>query len=218
MKKLGLGAAATVAALMAGASEAAEAQVLDGNWYVHAGPAQLALADEATMSLGGAVIPGATYSSDPQTTAVVEIGRQLSDHWAASITVGAPPKADAEAAGSIAGMGLLGSATYGPMAITTHYHFNPEGRFQPYVGAGVSYMHVFNTSDGVMNNLEVDNTFGPVWQVGAEYQVNEVWNMFVDVKQAYLETDARGTIGGAPVMADMVFDPFVVNLGVGYRF
>lgn len=218
MKKLGLGAAAAAAALMCGANEAAEAQVLDGNWYVHAGPAQLALADQATMSLGGTIIPGATYSSDPQTTAVVEIGRRLTEHWAASATLGAPPKAEAEAAGTIAGMGLLGSATYGPMAMTVHYHFNPEGRFQPYAGAGVSYMHVFNTSDGVMNNLQVDDTVGPVWQVGAEFQVSDTWNTFIDVKQAYLQTDATGTIGGAPVMADMVFDPFVVNLGVGYRF
>ena len=217
MRKLGL-SAATAAAAIAWSAGAAQGQVFDGAWYLHAGPAQLALADEATVSVGGSVVPGASYSSDPQTTAVFEIGRRLTDHWAASITLGAPPKAEAEASGSIAGLGMLGSATYGPMAVTTHYHFNPDGAFQPYIGAGVSYMHVFDTSDGVMSNLEVDDTIGPVWQVGAEYQVSSTWNAFIDIKQAYLETDARGTLGGAPVAADMVFDPFVVNLGVGYRF
>jgi outer membrane protein len=215
MRRLGLGAATAALALMSGMA-AAEAR--EGDWYVHAGPAQLTLADEAQVRLGGAVVPGASYASDPQTTTVVEVGRRLGEHWAASVTLGAPPKAEASASGSIAGIGMLGSATYGPAAFTVHYHFNPDGAFQPYVGVGASYMHIFDTSDGAMNNLEVDDTFGPVVQAGAEYRVNERWGAFIDVKQAWLTTEARGSLGGAPVNADMVFDPFVVNLGIGYSF
>jgi outer membrane protein len=218
MKRLGLGAATATMALMGGAA-AANAQVWDGTWYVHAGPAQLALADEATVRVNGAEVPGASYSSDPQTTTVVEIGKHLSDHWSASLTIGAPPKAEANGAGSIEAAGNLGSATYGPMALTLHYRlFDEDAQFQPYVGAGVSYMYIFDTTDGSLQNLDIENTWGPVWQVGAEYKVNDRWSAFVDAKQAYLETTATGTLLGAPVDADMVFDPFVVNFGIGYSF
>jgi outer membrane protein len=218
MRRLGIGAA-TASLMMIGGTAAAHAQVGgDGGWYLHAGPAQLALADEAKVRLNGTEIPGAGYSSDPQTTTVIEIGRQMTYHWAFSATLGAPPKAEAKGSGTIAAIGELGTATYGPMAATAHYHFNPDGAFQPYAGIGVSYMHVFDTSDGAMTGLEIDNTWGPVWQVGAEYRVNEKWAAFIDVKQAYLETEARGTISGMPASADMVFDPFVVNAGIGWRF
>lgn len=217
MKRAGLGVATATVALMGGG--VAHAEVHPGDrWYVNAGPAQLTLADEATMAMGGAVIPGATYSSDPQTTVVVEIGRYISEHWAVSLTLGLPPTADADAAGAIAGLGRLGSATYGPVAVTAHYHFNEGGALRPYVGAGASYMIIFDTEDGVMSDLEVDHAFGPVLQAGATYQLNDRWSVYADVKQAYLETDASGTIGGAPVTAEMTFDPLVVSAGVGWRF
>ena len=164
------------------------------------------------------VVPGASYTSDPQWTSVVEVGRALSQHFSASLTVGLPPKAKAKGSGSIAGIGELGAATYGPAAVTVQYHFNPDGKLSPYVGAGGSYMHIFDTSDGVMTNLHIDDTFGPAAQIGVDYKINEHWGVFVDAKKAWLRTDATGTIGGIPATARMTFDPSVLNLGLGYTF
>ena len=213
---------ATAAWVLMGASaahaEAAGGKWADGKWYVHAGPAQITLADKATIKLAGTLVPGAGYSSDPQTTTVVEIGRELTSNWSASVTLGLPPKAEAQGSGSIAGIGMLGTATYGPSAVTIHYHFNEGGAFRPYIGAGLTYMHVFDTSDGAMNRLEVDDAFGTVLQVGFDYNFSDKWSVFIDAKQAFLETNATGSIGGAPVTADMVFNPQVIGAGVGFRF
>lgn len=214
--KRGIGVA-TATWMLFGAG-VASAEIGDGNWYIHAGPAQVTLADEATVNFGGVDVPGAGYASDPQITTVVEIGRFFTANWAGSITVGLPPEAEARGSGSIAGIGNLGTATYGPAALTGHYHFNDGGDFRPYVGAGLTFMHVFDTSDGAMNNLEVEDAFGTVVQAGATYSFGERWSIYADVKQAFLETNASGSIGGAPVTADMVFDPLVASAGIGFRF
>jgi outer membrane protein len=208
-------AATATAALFGGCGSAFAAQ---GDWYIHPGPAQLTLADKATISVAGAVVPGASYSSSPQTTAVVEVGRELTDNIGVSVTVGLPPKAEARGSGTIAGLGMLGTATYGPAAVTAQWRFTNPTIVQPYVGAGASYMHIFDTSDGVMNGLKVKDTYGPVVQAGAEIRVTQRWGAFLDVKKAWLETDATGTLGGAPVAAKMKFDPVVANAGVSFRF
>jgi outer membrane protein len=210
---------AATAATLSLVGNAASAETNDGaQWYIHAGPAQITLANEATIRLAGTVIPGASYTSNSQVTSVVEIGRELGQHWAASVTLGLPPKAEARGSGSIAGIGMLGSATYGPSAVTVHYHFNHGGALRPYVGAGLTYMHIFDTSDGVMNRLKVDDAFGTVIQAGLDYHLSSHWSVFADIKQAFLTTDATGTLGGAPVTADMKFDPRVVAAGIGFRF
>jgi outer membrane protein len=210
--------AATATATVAVLGVANSAHAAQGEWFVHPGPAQLTLADKATISVGGTVIPGASYSSTPQTTAVVEVGRDLTDNIGLSVTVGLPPKAEANGSGSIAGLGMLGSATYGPAAITAQWRFTNPTVVQPYVGAGASYMHIFDTSDGVMNSLKIKDTYGPVVQAGAEFKLAGRWGAFIDVKKAWLETDATGTMGGAPVTAKMKFDPLVANAGVAFRF
>ena len=55
------------------------------------------------------------------------------------------------------GIGRLGETTYGPMALTAHYHFTGLGRLQPYVGVGAAFMYVFDEKDGLMGQLNLDH-------------------------------------------------------------
>jgi outer membrane protein len=104
------------------------------------------------------------------------------------------------------------------MTLTAHYHFSGLGRLQPYIGAGPAFMYVFDDKDGIMGDLKIGHTVGFAVQIGADYMITDRWGIFVDVKKAILRTDATGSLGVAPVSADIKLDPLVVHTGVTFRF
>jgi outer membrane protein len=188
------------------------------SFYVHVGLAGVILDEGAKINVGGYRVIGGDISIKPQVTPAVEVGYFFTPELAVSFTGGFPPHIKVEAAGTMNGMGLVGRSTYGPMTLTAHYHFQGLGRFQPYLGLGAAFMVVFDRSDGLMTRLEIDNAAGVALQAGADYMIDDHWGIFVDVKKAYLRTEARGFLGPAPVKADLKLDPAVVHGGVTYRF
>jgi outer membrane protein len=187
-------------------------------FYVHVGPAALIQNQGIKLELGGVPVPGADISMKWNPTVGIEAGAYLTPNVAVSFTGGLPPVGRVEAAGALDGIGRLGETRYGPMALTAHYHFNPTGSINPYIGAGAVYMYVFSTTDAAINNLDVKNAFGAAAQAGVDIMLTRNWGMFFDVKKAYLRTDATGSFMGAPVKADIKLDPLVLNSGVTYRF
>ena len=115
-------------------------------------------------------------------------------------------------------LGEIGAATYGPMTLTAHYHFNAAGRLQPYVGAGIAAMLVFGERDGLLTRLNLDPAVGITLQAGVDYMVNEKWGVFADVKKAFLKTEASGYLGDTKVEADVQMDPLVIQAGLTFRF
>jgi len=197
---------------------AASAQEAPKPFYIHIGPGDVILDAGAKLSEGGQVIPGATVSANNSVTAVVEVGYHFTPNWAVSFTGGYPPTARIQTAGTIAGLGEAGKAVYGPMALTLHYHFLGFGRFQPYIGGGGVFMHVFSVTDGVFTDLHVSDHFGYLGQVGADYLISDKWGAFVDFKKAHLRTSSSGMFGGALITGAVKLDPAVVHGGVSYRF
>lgn len=187
-------------------------------WFLHVGPAGLVLNESAKISLGGARVPGASISIDPQLTGAVEFGYFFNPNFAVSFTGGFPPTVDVLGRGTVAGLGRLGTATYGPATLTAHYHFTGFGNIQPYIGAGPTFMYVFNTKDGAMADLKMQNAIGFAVQAGVNIMVNQNWGVFFDVKKAYLRSTASGNLGGAPVKGKVVLDPLVIHTGVTYKF
>jgi outer membrane protein len=187
-------------------------------FYVHVGLAGIDLDEGAKINVAGTRIIGGDVSIKPQLTPAVEVGYFFTPELAVSFTGGFPPRIKVEADGTMNGMGLVGRSTYGPMTLTAHYHIQGFGRFQPYLGLGAAFMYVFDRSDGLMTRLEIDNAAGVALQAGADFMIDNHWGLFVDVKKAYLRTEARGFLGPAPVKADVTLDPAVVHAGVTYRF
>lgn len=187
-------------------------------WFVHAGPAGLVLNESAKISLGGARVPGASISIDPQLTAAVEFGYFFNPNFAVSFTGGFPPTVDVLGRGTVAGLGKLGTATYGPATLTAHYHFTGFGNIQPYIGAGPTFMYVFNTKDGALSDLKLANAVGFAVQAGVNVMIDRNWGVFFDVKKAYLRSTTTGTLGGIPAKGKVVLDPLVIHTGVTYKF
>ena len=188
------------------------------SFYVHVGLAGIYLDEGAKINVAGYRVIGGDIDIKPQVTPAVEVGYFFTPELAVSFTGGFPPRIKVEAAGTMNGMGLVGRSTYGPMTLTAHYHFQGLGRFQPYIGLGAAFMVVFDRKDGLMTQLEINNAAGVALQAGVDYMIDDHWGMFIDVKKAYLRTEAKGFLGPAPVKADLRLDPAVVHAGVTYRF
>jgi outer membrane protein len=175
-------------------------------------------AESAKLTLMGAPVPGGDVSIDSRWTVEGEVGRYITPNVAVAIAGGFPPTFDVNAAGSIAALGKAGEMTGGPAALLVQYHFNRAGRIQPYVGAGASFLIVFNTKDGAMNHQRAFNAVGGALQVGADMMVNDHWGAFVDLKKAWVGTVAKGELGPMSVRAKVKVDPLVPNFGVAYHF
>ncbi len=190
-----------------------------GKWFIKAGATMLALQDHLNLSVGGAPYPGAKLNTDNHFTPSIQIGWNFYDHLAAVLTAGLPPTIDASGGGTAAVLGKLSQVTYGPTALTIQYRPFEEGWFRPYVGAGGSYMIMFHSSDaGVLLNTHLTNDLAPVVEAGADFMVSDRYGFYAEVKKAWLETRATGTLFGAPVVGEAPIHPLVVSVGTIFRF
>ncbi len=133
-------------------------------------------------------------------------------------------KSDGALAAAI-GEETIGSTWIFPPAVTANYHFNDFGAIQPYIGAGVQWIHFFDEKPkgtlaalGV-DDLTIDDAAGFVLQGGVDVALGGGWYANADVKKVFLNTDATFSAGGVTVAQSSVdLDPWIVGVGVGYRF
>lgn len=111
----------------------------------------------------------------------------------------------------------LGDVWLLPPTLTAQYHFDGLGKFKPYVGAGINYTLFYSEDAGSsITDIDYDDSFGPALQAGLDYMLDDRWLLNVDVKKVWINTDV--SINGGGVNADVDIDPWVIGLGVGYRF
>lgn len=117
-----------------------------------------------------------------------------------------------------AGGSELGSAWVLPPTLTLQYHFQPEKKFSPYVGAGVNWTMFYGEDEtGATTDLDVGNSVGLAAQVGFDYWIDEHWGLNADVK--YVDVDVDVSVANGTVRAnDVGIDPFIVGVGMSYRF
>lgn len=190
----------------------------DSTWMIRGGFTSLSLADRIDLSVGGAPFPGADLSTFEHHTPTVQIGRFLTRNIAVNATLGIPPTIDIYGGGTIGALPKLGRVTYGPTALTLQYHPIRHGRIRPYVGAGLSYMIVFDTDDGAFENLEVGNDLALAFEAGTDLMITSRWGLFLDVKKALLRPVSTGNFMGLPVVGQTRLDPWAFSGGAVLRF
>lgn len=109
-----------------------------------------------------------------------------------------------------------GSVRLLPPTLTLQYHFMPESRWSPYVGAGINYTFFYDSKPGQFNSVKYDDGFGYAFQAGFDYAISGPWSVNVDVKKVYLDTDISINNGANTAKAHL--DPWVFGVGIGYRF
>jgi len=116
-----------------------------------------------------------------------------------------------------AGGNTLGDAWILPPTLTLQYHFQPDEKFSPYVGAGLNYSMFYGEDDAAgFNNLDVDGGIGYAVQAGFDYWLNDNWGVNADIKYVDLNVDVR--VNNSLSADDVKLDPVIVGIGTSYRF
>lgn len=190
----------------------------NSGWFFRAGPTGLLFDSNASITLGGSHLAGASLQASDNATLILEGGYFVTPNVAIVFSGGIPPRTTFTGTGTIAGLGELGNATYGPAVLSVNYYVSGLGSLKPYIGVGPAYAFIFSTNDGVVRDLHVNGNWGFAVQAGCDYRITKNWSLSADVKYISLEVHARGELFSEPVKAHVTLDPTVISLGVKYRW
>lgn len=112
----------------------------------------------------------------------------------------------------------VGETDHLPPTLSLQYHFIPDGKFQPYVGAGVNMTLFFDEDlSGPLagSDLDLDTSFGLAAQVGVDIELNDKWLLNFDVRWIDISTEAE--VDGTSI-GDVDIEPLVYGINIGYRF
>lgn len=117
-----------------------------------------------------------------------------------------------------AGSNALGDTWILPPTLTLQYHFQPEEKFSPYVGAGINYSLFYGEDHKApYTGLDVDGGVGWALQAGFDYWLNDNWGVNADIK--YVDLDVDVSVNNGALRADDVkLDPWIIGVGTSYRF
>lgn len=149
----------------------------------------------------------------------------FTSHLAAELILAVTPH-DIDGKGTI--LGDLGDAWLLPPTLLMQYHFNPGGKFKPYIGAGVNYTVFFGQDHSgatlqnaglTVSDIDLDNSFGGALQIGADIHLRDNLYLNIDAKKLWLDTEATvSTTAGVTVKADVDIDPWIFGVGLGWKF
>lgn len=110
----------------------------------------------------------------------------------------------------------IGTVKHLPPTVTVQYHFMPDQKFRPYLGAGVNYTRFYdvNLLNGAVK-LE-KSSWGPAVQAGADIEISKRFFVNVDVKKIWMDTDVKSAAGAT--LANLKINPWVYGIGVGMKF
>ena len=107
-----------------------------------------------------------------------------------------------------------------PPTVSLQWYFNPEGRVNPFVGAGLNYTFVYDevsVRGGPVAgaNVSLENSFGVAAQAGLAFKMSDAIDLVLDARWIDIDSDVK--VNGSKV-GTAVVDPLVVGLTLGYRF
>ena len=115
-----------------------------------------------------------------------------------------------------------------PPTLTAQWHFNPDQTFDPYAGAGISYIRAMDnnlaSTVGITNRatvaagtpIHIDrNMWGPALQAGIDVNLQDKWLVNLDVKKIWFNADV---FTGSTKIDSLDIDPWVVSFGIGKKF
>lgn len=103
-----------------------------------------------------------------------------------------------------------------PATLSLQYH-RQMGAFKPYVGVGVSYFSFFSETDFTpAGSVDLKDDWGLALGGGVDVALGGGWQLSVDAKKI-LDMDTKIYVGGK-YLDTAELDPWIVSVGVGYRF
>ncbi|MBB6227180.1 outer membrane protein [Polymorphobacter multimanifer] len=170
--------------------------------------------------------PGETVGVGNSFMPELDFTYMASDHIGLELILATTKHSLTGRTGTTGSIGKLGSTWVLPPTLTVQYHFLPEAKVRPYVGAGVNYSVFWNekASDGLQaavgkTDVRLSNSFGWALQAGTDIDLTKKIFLNLDVKYIDMRTTARlstAAIGVQQVKVDI--NPIVAGIGLGFRF
>ncbi|MEO8444825.1 MAG: OmpA family protein [Gammaproteobacteria bacterium] len=184
----------------------------EGNWLFRAG---VGVVDPKSDNL--TISPGTELRVDTGTSLTVEATYMFADHWGAELLAAWPFTHDVKIADAM-GQAKVAEVDHLPPTLSLQYHFNPEGRFRPYVGVGLNYTTFMNEKTrGALagSNLKLDDSWGAAAQAGLDIGLGGNW--FGNLALRYIDIDTDAILDGSN-LGTVEIDPFVYQVQIGDRF
>jgi len=179
------------------------------DWFLRIGAAHVAPDSDNGRLAGGAL----AADIDSNTQLGLILGRQLSPHLALELLAATPFSHTARLNGAEAV-----DFKHLPPTLSLQWYFNPQGRVNPFVGAGVNYTFVYDEkARGPLTgtHVSIKNSAGLALQAGVAFRISPRWDLVLDARQ--LDLDADVEVDGAAVGTVHV-DPRVYGLTASWRF
>lgn len=155
----------------------------------------------------------------------IDITHMVSDHVGFELIAATTKHNASGRTGTTGSIGKLASTWVLPPTLTAQYHFNPEGKVRPYVGAGVNYTLFYsekpsNALETAVGQTKVKMKSSAGWAVqgGVDIAIGKRSFLNFDIKYIDIDTTARlrtTAIGTQRVKVNL--DPIVVGVGLGFR-
>lgn len=138
----------------------------------------------------------------------------LTPNWGVELLAAMPFAHDI----NVNGGGKVAETKQLPPTLSLQYHFNPNGAWRPYIGAGLNYTvffdeHTVNALQG--SKLKLDPSFGLATQIGLDVNLGSDW--FVNVDARYFDIDTDAKLNGAN-LGTVEIDPYAFGLSIGRRY
>jgi len=184
----------------------------DESWEVRLRGVYLAAAQQSDAITG--LLPANAITINDKWLPDLDFEYYFLPHWSAELVLTYPQTQDVYVEGT-----KIGTFKHLPPVLTAKYDFLPGQNFQPYVGAGVNITIISDVNLNVpgVSALKLNSTsVGPALQAGFDYKIKDRWYMNVDVKWVLLGSNVY--LPGQVRISSVELNPFLIGIGVGYRF
>jgi outer membrane protein len=210
------------ATLLAGTAHAEQ-----GDWLLRAGVSML---DPKETNLPDAL--GGDVVFDNAVSPTLSAAFMLTRNLATELSLAWPYEHDLDLKTGDGGVTGIGDLELLPAILSFQWHFNPDGRLQPFVGVGVNYTrfsseHLDTSAAGLPDgsSYELDHSWGVAAQAGLNLNLSERWFLSADVRWIDLDADVKARVPETGVPPeDQVFrgqlaeiDPWIYGLHIGFR-
>ena len=210
--------AATAAALAAALPAMAQQATQEGNWMVRARAVNVNTYNGSTP-IPSLAVPSDAIHVESKVIPEVDITYFFTKNIAAELILTVPQKHDVKVKSSAIGAFDAGHFYLLPPTLTAQWHFNPDGDFRPYVGAGLTYSDFSGDQLRVpgVTGLHLDNIYvGFAVQAGFDYKLTKNVFFNMDIKKAQVRSDVENDAGVK--VSRVKVDPILFGVGLGWRF
>lgn len=171
------------------------------------------------------LFPNSSISVDNNLTGEIDFSYFILPNVAIETAFGYPSRHHLSGEGDLAFLGEVVSTDALAGIVTVQYHPFPEARLRPYIGVGANWTRFVKERESASllaafgpTEVSIDQSYGIVFQAGADIPINDRFFANFDVK--FMDVDTTGKVKSIGIVntVDLALDPLLFGFGFGARF